>query len=59
MYLLGLSHYENKEYPDAAAYFKAYYQRYPKGKYAELARIMPDMPIILILRRRSLTSRRL
>ena len=38
MYLLGLSHYENKEYPDAAAYFKAYYQRYPKGKYAELAR---------------------
>ena len=33
MYLLGLSHYENKEYPDAAAYFKAYYQRYPKGKY--------------------------
>ena len=38
MYLLGLSYYENKEYPDAAAYFKAYYQRYPNGKYAELAR---------------------
>lgn len=38
MYLLGLSYYENKEYADAAAYFKAYYQRYPKGKYAELAR---------------------
>jgi len=38
MYLLGLSYYENKEYPDAAAYFKAYYQRYPKGKYTELAR---------------------
>lgn len=38
MYLLGLSYYENKEYPDAAAYFKSYYQRYPKGKYAELAR---------------------
>lgn len=38
MYLLGLSYFENKEYPDAAAYFKAYYQRYPKGKYAELAR---------------------
>lgn len=38
MYLLGLSYYENKEYPDAAAYFKAYYQRYPKGKFAELAR---------------------
>lgn len=38
MYLLGLSYYENKEYPDAAAFFKSYYQRYPKGKYAELAR---------------------
>ncbi len=24
MYLLGLSYYENKEYPDAAAFFKAY-----------------------------------
>ncbi len=38
LYLLGLSHYENKEYPDAATYFKAYYQRYPKGKFAEMAR---------------------
>ena len=38
LYLLGLSYYENKEYPDAAAYFKTYYQRYPKGKYAEMAR---------------------
>ncbi len=38
LYLLGLSYYENKEYPDAAAYFKAYYQRYPKGKFSELCR---------------------
>ena len=38
LYLLAMSYYENKEYADAAAYFKAYYQRYPKGKYAELAR---------------------
>lgn len=38
LYLLGLSHYENKEYQDAAAYFQSYYGRYPKGKYAELAR---------------------
>lgn len=37
-YLLAMSYYENKEYPDAASYFKAYYQRYPKGKYAEPAR---------------------
>ena len=38
LYLLAMSHYENKEYPDAATYFKAYYQRYPKGKYAEPSR---------------------
>lgn len=38
LYLLGMSHYENKEYPDAAAYFQSYYNRYPKGKFTELAR---------------------
>lgn len=38
LYLLAMSYYENKEYPEAASYFKAYYQRYPKGKYAEPAR---------------------
>ena len=38
LYLLGLSHYENKEYYDAAAYFQTYYNRYPKGRYTELAR---------------------
>lgn len=38
LYLLAMSHYENREYPDAATYFKAYYQRFPKGKYAEPAR---------------------
>lgn len=38
LYLLGLSHYENKEYLDAAAYFQTYYNRYPKGKYTEFAR---------------------
>ena len=38
LYLLAMSHYENKEYPDAAAYFQSYYNRYPKGKYTELAR---------------------
>lgn len=38
LYLLGLSYYENKEYADAAAYFRLYYQRYPKGKYTELSR---------------------
>lgn len=38
LYLLGLSEYENKDYLSAGSYFKSYYTRYPKGKYAELAR---------------------
>lgn len=38
LYLLGLSHYENKDYLNSGAYFHTYYTRYPKGKYAELAR---------------------
>ncbi|MCM1348150.1 MAG: outer membrane protein assembly factor BamD [Firmicutes bacterium] len=38
LYLLALSHYENKDYVNAGAYFKTYYDRYPKGKYTELAR---------------------
>lgn len=38
LYLLALSHYENKDYPNACMYFKTYYDRYPKGKYTELAR---------------------
>lgn len=38
LYLLALSNYENKDYITSGAYFKTYYQRYPRGKYAELAR---------------------
>ena len=38
LYLLAMSHYENKEYYDATAYFQTYYNRYPKGKYTEMAR---------------------
>ncbi|MDE7411617.1 MAG: outer membrane protein assembly factor BamD [Paramuribaculum sp.] len=38
LYLLALSHYENKDYPNAGVYFKTYYNRFPKGKYTELAR---------------------
>lgn len=38
LYLLALSHYENKDYLNSGAYFKSYYARYPKGKYTELAR---------------------
>ncbi len=38
LYLLGLSHYENKDFQSSGAYFKTYYSRYPKGQYTELAR---------------------
>ena len=38
LYLLGLSYYENKDYLTASTYFKNYYQHYPRGQYAELAR---------------------
>lgn len=38
LYLLAMSHYENKDYASASVYFNSYYTRYPKGKYAEAAR---------------------
>ena len=38
LYLLGLSYYENKDYVNSGSYFKNYYQHYPRGQYAELAR---------------------
>lgn len=38
LYLLAMSNYENKDYVSSSAYFKTYYQRYPKGKYTEPAR---------------------
>lgn len=38
LYLLALSNYENHDYQTASTYFNNYYSRYPRGKYAELAR---------------------
>lgn len=38
IYLLAMSYYENKDYLSSGAWFKTYYTRYPKGKYAEPAR---------------------
>lgn len=38
LFLLAMSHYENKDYLNSGLYFKTYYSRYPKGKYAELSR---------------------
>ena len=38
LYLLATSYYENADYQTAGVYFKNYYGRYPKGKYAEASR---------------------
>ena len=38
LYLLALSNYENKDYETSGTWFKTYYNRFPKGKYTELAR---------------------
>lgn len=38
LFLLGMSYYENKDYMSSGSYFRTYYQHYPKGQYAELAR---------------------
>ncbi len=38
LFLLGMSYYENKDYLNSGIHFKTYYSRYPKGKFAELAR---------------------
>lgn len=37
-FLLAMSYFENKDYMNSGVYFKNYYQRYPRGKYAELSR---------------------
>ena len=37
LFLLGMAYYGNSDYTNANVFFKTYYQRYPKGKYAELA----------------------
>ncbi len=38
LFLLAMSYYENKDYLNSGVYFKTYYTRYPKGKFAELSR---------------------
>lgn len=38
LYMLAMAQYCNKDYQKAAEYFKKYYQAYPNGKYAELAK---------------------
>ncbi|MBQ7823476.1 MAG: outer membrane protein assembly factor BamD [Bacteroidaceae bacterium] len=38
LFLLGKSHYMNKEYGAASQYFHTYYKNYPRGEFNELAR---------------------
>lgn len=38
LYLLAQSYYGMKDYETASQYFKTYYNTYPRGEYAELAR---------------------
>jgi outer membrane protein assembly factor BamD len=38
IYLLAQSYYELKDYVSAAEYFRMYFNAYPRGEYAELAR---------------------
>lgn len=38
LFLLAMSHFENKDYLNSGLYFKTYYSRYPRGKFSELAR---------------------
>lgn len=38
LYLLGMSYYMNKDYLNSGVYLKSYYNRYPKGLFAEDAR---------------------
>ncbi len=38
LFLLAMSCYNNQDYENSALYFKTYYNRYPKGQYAELSR---------------------
>lgn len=37
LFMLGMSHFNNKDYESAAQSFKTYYKTYPKGIYAEKA----------------------
>ncbi|MCH5222871.1 MAG: outer membrane protein assembly factor BamD [Muribaculaceae bacterium] len=38
LFLLAMSNFENKDYLNSGLYFKTYYSRYPRGKFAELSR---------------------
>lgn len=37
LFLLAMSYYYNQDYTNSNVFFRTYYQRYPKGKFAELS----------------------
>ena len=58
LYLLAMSHYENKEYPDAASYSRRITSVSPKGSMPSPRVITPDTHITSIHPKPSSTSRR-
>lgn len=38
LFLLAMAYYNNQDYTNSNLYYKTYYNRYPKGKFAELSR---------------------
>ena len=47
LYLLAQSYYGQKDYQTASAYFQTYYNTYPKGEFAELARFYSGYGLFL------------
>ena len=47
LYMLGMANYFNRDYETAAQTFKRYYQSYPRGVYAEMARYYEGQSLYL------------
>lgn len=47
LYMLGMANYFNRDYEMAAQTFKRYYQSYPRGVYAEMARYYEGQSLYL------------
>lgn len=47
LYMLGMANYFNRDYETAAQTFKRYYQSYPRGIYAEMARYYEGQSLYL------------
>jgi len=47
LYLLALANFKAKNYDSASEYFKKYYESYPKGYYAEDARLLSGLSLYM------------